>query len=153
MADNGASKELQRILSEDLDRVAKAKHFARVIRAAKHYRWVGLYDVDVQRELVSNIAWDGLGPPKYPVFPITKGLTARAIATKSTINVGDVAADPDYLIALSTTRSEIIVPILDNRGSIVVGTIDVESERPNAFDAVAEQLLQNYAELLRAFWT
>lgn len=47
---------------------------------------------------------------------------------KKTVNVGDVASDPNYLTALSTTRSEIIVPVLDITNGCVVGTIDVESE-------------------------
>jgi putative methionine-R-sulfoxide reductase with GAF domain len=36
-----------------------------------------------------------------------------------------------------------------NDRSQVVGTIDVESERPNAFDKDTEQLLENCAVLLR----
>lgn len=61
------------------------------------------------------------------------GLTSAAIAEKRTINVGNVHNDPRYLTALGTSRSEIIVPILSDQGE-VVGTVDVESEQPNAFD-------------------
>lgn len=80
-------------LEQELPRTEKAKAITDAIRAAGTYRWVGLYDVDDEKGFVSNIAWSGSGPPEYPVFPITKGLTARAIATKRTINVGDVASD------------------------------------------------------------
>ncbi|HET9373710.1 MAG TPA: GAF domain-containing protein [Chthoniobacterales bacterium] len=80
--------------------------------------------------------------------PITKGLTSSAIAEKRTVNVGDVGADPCYLTALGSTRSEIIVPILSDRGQ-VTGTIDVESERPNAFDRDTERLLENCAVRLQ----
>jgi putative methionine-R-sulfoxide reductase with GAF domain len=102
---------------------------------------------------VSDIAWDGPGPPEHPVFPITKSLTSRAICIGSTVSVGDVAADGDYLMALSTTRSEIIVPVLDKARSLVAGTIDVESEQPHAFDAGTQQLLERCADLLEEFWT
>jgi putative methionine-R-sulfoxide reductase with GAF domain len=57
-------------------------------------------------------------------------------------------ADPRYLTALGSTRSEIIVPILNDQGE-VVGTIDVESERSNAFDPSTERLLEDCAVLLR----
>ena len=52
--------------------------------------------------------------------------------------VGDVHNDPRYLTALGTSRSEIIVPILSDQGE-VVGTVDVESEQPNAFDQKMEK--------------
>ena len=132
--------------------MGKAALIANAIRGKYSYRWVGLYDVDLQRGLVSNIAWSGVGPPKYRTFPITKGLTSRAIAAKSTINVGDVANDSDYLTALGNTQSEIIIPVLNKTGSCVVGTIDVESERPHAFDQDTQRLLEICADLLISFW-
>jgi len=52
---------------------------------------------------------------------------------RKTVNVGDVVADGRYLTAFGTTKSEIIVPVLDGGGENVVGTIDVESEKPNRF--------------------
>ena len=128
--------------TEGLQRVAAA------LRQSAGYRWVGLYDVDASKGEVRNLVWDGPAAPEYPTFPITKGLTSSAIAEKRTVNAGDVAADPRYLTALGSTRSEIIVPILNDRGD-VVGTIDVESERPNAFDRDTERLLESCAALLR----
>jgi L-methionine (R)-S-oxide reductase len=103
--------------------------------------------------VVINIAWSGAGAPEFPVFPVTKGLTSRAIATKRTVNVGDVASDADYLTALDSTRSEIIVPILHEDDMRVVGTIDVESEQPNAFDEAAQTWLEQCAIALRGFWS
>ena len=74
------------LLAKELPRAEKAKAIAEAIRAFGNYRWTGLYDVDTERGLVSNIAWNGSGAPEYPVFSITKGLTSRAIRTKKTVN-------------------------------------------------------------------
>src|SRR5260370_22582558 len=126
----------------------RLQRLAATLRQSAGYRWVGLYDVDVTAGEVRNLGWDRPSAPEYPTFPITKGLTGSAVAEKRTVNVGEVGADPRYLTALDSTRSEIIVPILNDR-SQVVGTIDVESERPNAFDKDTEQLLENCAFLLR----
>jgi len=71
---------------------------------------------------------------------------------KKTVNVGDVKNDVDYLTALSNTRSEIIVPILDDAGEYIFGTIDVESEKVNAFDHTTERLLEQCAVALRSLW-
>jgi len=141
------------LLAEERVRPSKAKALAEPIRAAGGHRWTGIYDVDVPTGLVSNIAWSGSGPPEYRTFPITKGLTSRAIASKKAINVGDVADDPDYLTAMATTRSEIIIPVLDATGDRVLGTIDVESERSHAFDAATQEQLERCAEALSSFWS
>jgi L-methionine (R)-S-oxide reductase len=145
--------ELQTILALNEDRITKAERIAEAIREAGTYRWVGIYDVNVRPGTVSNIAWSGPNAPAYPVFPITKGLTSRAIAARKTVNVGDVASDSSYLTALDSTRAEIIVPILDDTGDHVIGTIDVESEHLNAFDSKAQALLEESANVLTKFWT
>lgn len=153
MAARRLPDELQKILVLSEDRVTKAKRIADAIREAGAYRWVGIYDVNVRSGLVSNIAWSGPSAPAYPVFPITKGITSRAITARKIVNVGDVASDSNYLTALDSTRAEMIVPILDDTGDRVIGTIDVESQHLNAFDSAAQELLEECANVLTDFWT
>ena len=143
---------LREILAREGPRRDQAQRVAEAIRSSGPYRWVGLYDVDGERGFVSNIAWSGPSAPAYPSFAVTQGLTSRAIAGKMTVNVGNVSDDADYLTALGTTQSEIIVPVLDSWGEIVIGTIDVESERRHAFDRFARQSLEACAAELRPWW-
>ena len=135
-------KDLDSLASTAKDRVATLQRVAELIRGARGYRWVGLYDVDHAAGVVKNIVWSGPSAPEYLTFPITKGLTGAAIFSGRTVNVGDVAADPRYLTAFGTTRSEIIVPIFDGTSQSVVGTIDIESEKPNAFTDDVQTLLE-----------
>ena len=102
---------------------------------------MGLYEVDHARGVVTNLVWDGAGTPAYPEFAITKGLTGKVIAAGETLNVGNVASDPHYLTTLGSTKWEMIVPVLDAQGSVVVGTIDVESESLYAFSPETQRLL------------
>ena len=67
--------------------------------------------------------------------------------------MGDVTLDSSYLTALDGTRAEIIVPILDDTGDHVIGTIDVESEHRDAFDSEAQAWLEGSANVLRKFWS
>jgi L-methionine (R)-S-oxide reductase len=129
-------------------RMEKLQKIAAVLRETAGFRWVGLYDIDHAKGEVVNLVWDGPAPPEYPVFPIGKGLTGRAIVEKRIVSVGNVSVDPRYLTALGSTRSEIIVPILNDQEQ-VVGTIDVESAQLNAFDQKMEKLLEDCAVLLR----
>jgi L-methionine (R)-S-oxide reductase len=131
-------------------RAERAHLIADAVRALGPYRWVGVYDVS--SELVSIIASSGPGAPAYPTFPVTKGLTSSAIREKSAVVVGEVRSDPRFLTAFGSTLSEIIVPILDARDSRVVGTIDVESERANAFSATEQRKLEECAHAALGLW-
>jgi GAF domain-containing protein len=144
---------LEHIIGTEHNRKAALEQIAALLRSSGNYRWVGLYDIDHAAGMVRNITWSGPGAPEHPTFPLTKGLTSAAVRQKQTINVGDVAADARYLTAFGTTRSEIIVPVFDADGENVVGTIDVESEGPDAFDRETQALLEACAMLLRPFWT
>jgi L-methionine (R)-S-oxide reductase len=135
--------EVFRALDGDGDRERKAAGVARAIRRAGTYRWVGLYEV-TEDEIV-NLAFDGLGVPAHPRFPVTQGLSGAAVASGETVVVGDVSKDPRYLTAFGTTRSEIIVPIVDRSGRKVVGTIDVESEKVDAFSEEDRAALERCA--------
>jgi putative methionine-R-sulfoxide reductase with GAF domain len=50
-----------------------------------------------------------------------------------------VRNDCRYLTAFGSTLSEVIIPVLDHSPA-VIGTIDVESERANAFSDVDREL-------------
>jgi putative methionine-R-sulfoxide reductase with GAF domain len=152
MGDTDRLEELRKIVADDSSRIEKLQQIAALIRNGGSYRWVGLYDVDRLAGEVVNLVWDGPGAPEYPTFPIGKGLTGSAIQESKIINVGDVAADPRYLTAFGSTRSEIIVPIFSEQRDQVVGTIDVESERLNAFDEQTKRVLVACADVIAPLW-
>jgi len=139
----------------------RAKQLAETVRSLGNYRWTGVYDVG--SKLVSIIAYSsalsgaypgnsGPGAPDYPTFPITKGLTGSAIREKTTIVVGDVRSDPRYLTAFANTLSEIIVAIVHPQSRAVIGTIDVGSERANAFSTYDQELLEECAGSALPLW-
>jgi L-methionine (R)-S-oxide reductase len=144
---------LERIVATSRDRRASLEEAAALIRSSGNYRWVGLYDVDHEAELVRNVTWSGPGAPEYPTFPLTKGLTSTAVAEKQIVNVGDVSADARYLTAFGSTRSEMIVPVFDAEGKNVVGTIDVESEQPNAFNEDIQKLFEGCSLVIRPLFS
>ena len=143
---------LENIVVTSTGRQTSVQEVAALIRSSNNYRWVGLYDIDHAAGFVKNIAWSGPGEPEHPTFPLTQGLTSAAIAQKQIVNVGDVSADPRYLTAFGTTRSEIIVPILDQAKNRVLGTVDVESEERNAFTSDIEDLLEACSRVIRPLW-
>lgn len=132
------------------DRAAKAKRLAERIRTLGEYRWVGVYDVGA--ESVNIIAWDGPGPPQNPAFPAGDGLTGAAVRERKPVICGDVRSDPRYLAAFSGTRSEMIIPVFEPGSGRVIGTVDIESERPNAFAEPDRDMAQRCAEAALPIW-
>jgi L-methionine (R)-S-oxide reductase len=141
--------EVFRALDGDGDRERRAAGVARAIRRVGTYRWVGLYKV-TEEEIV-NLAFDGLGVPAHPRFPLNQGLSGAAVASEETVVVGDVSKDPRYLTAFGSTCSEIIVPIVGCAGRKVVGTIDVESEKVDAFTEEDRAALERCAAAAKLF--
>lgn len=131
------------------DRTEKARRLAELIRRVGEYRWVGVYDVGP--EMVSMLAWVGPNAPENLSFPVGKGLTGTAIAEKRAVICGDVRNDRRYLTALGNTLSEIIVPVLAPGGG-VVGSIDVESDKLNAFSNRDQQMIEQCAQAALPLW-
>ena len=131
-----------------ISREEKARRIAEAIRASRNYRWVGLYDVGAKE--IAAIAWTGTEAPVYPQFPVSKGVMWRCRSLGVVVVVNDVSRDPRYLTTFGSTKSEMIVPVKAD-GS-VVGLIDVESEKLNAFGDGDRQLLENCTQALISLW-
>ena len=142
---------IQAALASDLGRTEKAVRVAALIRQAGSYRWVGLYAVEDQQ--ITAIGWSGPGAPAHPRFPVTQGLSGAAVASGRAVVVNDVTADPRYLTAFASTRSEAIVPVVDPAMGAVVGTVDVESAERDAFTDADRQALEGCADALRGLFT
>jgi GAF domain-containing protein len=137
------------LMGDDRTRLAKATAVAELIRSAGAYRWVGLYDVG--DEQISAIAWTGSVAPAITTLPLSKGLPGDAVRTRAPVIVGDLSTDTAHGTAFPSTKSEIIVPVLV--GETVLGTIDVESERVDAFSSQDVRFLQDCARAARQLWS
>ena len=105
-----------------------------------NYTWVGIYVMDGD-ELVLG-PYRGK-PSPHTRIPLGRGICGAAATEKQTIIVDDVNADPRYLACSIETKSEIVVPIMD--GDRVLGEIDIDSDRPAAFNTDDRALLERVA--------
>jgi L-methionine (R)-S-oxide reductase len=123
----------------------RMKEVAEMIRAARDYRWIGIYKI-IKDEFVI-LTETGNEPPAYPRFPITQGLCGAALESGKPVVVGDVRKDLRYLPTFHTTRSEIIVPMKNDHRRIL-GMLDAESDKVNAFAEEDRQFLERAAGLI-----
>jgi GAF domain-containing protein len=85
-------------------------------------------------------------PTPHVRIPLDQGICGAAAASRATIVVEDVNADPRYLSCSIKTRSEIVVPIfVDGK---VVGEIDIDSHAPAAFTDDDRDFLEKVARIV-----
>ena len=73
-----------------------------------------------------------------------QGVVGRAFTTGQTQSVPRVGEDPDYFSVDPATRSELAVPL--RRGDRVLGVLNLESDRVDAFGPADRQLAESLAD-------
>lgn len=96
------------------------------------YDWTGFYRVVAPRMLAVGPYQGGHGCLR---IPFERGVCGAAARERRTQLVPDVHAFADHIACSSTTRSEIVVPVLDARGE-TIAVLDVDSDRPAAFGEI-----------------
>ena len=110
----------------------------------RHYSWIGIYWVAGQ-DLVLG-PWAGPEATEHTRIPIGTGVCGSAAASGRTEIVPDVRRDPRYLACFASTRSEIVVPIME--GTSVVGEIDIDGTDLGAFGKADQEFLEAVGVLL-----
>jgi L-methionine (R)-S-oxide reductase len=122
------------------------EEIAELVQRTCKYRWVGVYKIK-RYDFVIEAATNKM-KPACPRCPITQGLSARATEERKTVMVPDVRKEPCFLPNFWSTKSEIIVPIIDDEHDRVLGVINVESAKVNAFDKSDRDFLEGVARII-----
>jgi PAS domain S-box-containing protein len=79
-------------------------------------------------------------------LPLVQGLTGKVASTGKPIRLGDVTKESAYFEVTNGVRSELCVPIISRNQ--VIGVINTESKKQNAFSEKDERLLVTIAHTL-----
>lgn len=146
-----AASELDALLEGDgaCDGIAALSTFVSVLHAAlPQASWTGFYRV-VEPQLML------VGPYQGPVgcleIPFDRGVCGAAARECRSQVVADVRAFPGHIACDVRARSEIVVPVTDDFGT-VMAVLDVDSHELDAFDEVDRLELEGLVEKLRPFF-
>lgn len=106
--------------------------------AFDHYHWTGFYRVTTPGLLVIGPYQGGHGCLR---IPFERGVCGAAATERRTQLVPDVEAFPGHIACSSTTKSEIVVPVLTPNGRLLA-VLDVDSDEPAAFDETDRTALE-----------
>ena len=110
------------------------------------YFWIGIYLAAGDK--VIRQCFRGPVPPCHS-FALGVGNVGTVSQTGVTKVIPDVSADPTYSMCFLETKSELVRSI--KIGSRILGVIDVESDRFDAFGSQERVLLEQVAKLLARF--
>jgi len=121
-------------------------NLAALVQEEMGFFWTGFYVICDGKLL--------LGPFQGPVacyeIPFGKGVCGTAWKKGETVVVRDVEEFPGHIACSSLSRSEIVVPVKDEEGSIV-GVLDIDSKEIGTFDDGDRQGLEPIAALAVRF--
>lgn len=117
--------------------------------AFDHYDWTGFYRVTRPELLIIGPYQGGHGCLRIPFH---KGVCGAAARQRKTLLVPDVEKFEGHIACSSSTRSEIVVPVLTPTGDLL-GVLDVDSNAEDAFNAADQESLERIcADLGRRSW-
>ena len=111
-----------------------------------YFHWTGFYRV-VAPQMLAVGPYQGSHGCLRIAFE--RGVCGAAARTRTTQRVADVEAFPGHIACSSTTRSEIVVPVLGASGE-TIAVLDVDSNDPAAFGEADEVALVDLCEMLGA---
>lgn len=134
--------QIQGLLEGEEDLVANLANIAAALKEQFGWLWVGFYWVK-GAELV-------LGPFQGPVACTRirkgRGVCGTSWAEARTLIVPDVEKFPGHIACSSASRSEIVVPVIQQQQ--VLGVLDVDSSDLNQFDDTDRQYLERIVALI-----
>lgn len=134
--------QIEALVAGESDLIAGLANFSAALKQAVGFFWVGFYLVK-DNELI-------LGPFQGEIacsrIKYGRGVCGTAWKKASSIVVANVDDFPDHIACSSSSRSEIAVPLIKNNK--VVGVLDVDSDKLNAFDSTDQKWLEKMVESL-----
>ena len=145
--------ELSQRISRTLDLQVVLDDLLQALRSAIAYDAAGVFVLSravpiVRRRdpnLIAGMVQVGFDDPPAddPMLRSGKGIIGHVIRTGEVVTVPDVRQDRRYVAGRPQTRSELAVPIVSEAG--VIGCLNVESDRLEAFSSADAELLQFFA--------
>jgi GAF domain-containing protein len=132
--------QIQALIEGEEDLIANLANITGALKEQFDWLWVGFYIVK-NDELV-------LGPFQGPVACTRirkgKGVCGTSWQKAETIIVPDVETFPGHIACSSSSKSEIVIPII--RDGQVIAVLDVDSSYLNYFDEVDQHYLEQLVD-------
>jgi len=108
-----------------------------------HFSWVGFYR-KIGKRLLSVGPYQGEWGCLHIKFG--QGVCGKCVQLQKTILVPDVTQFPGYIACNNQTKSEIVIPVFDNKKNLIA-VLDIDSYQLNSFDTLDKKYLEEIVEI------
>jgi len=137
-------KQIEEILLKTDDYNARMSTVIAVLHHKMDYFfWTGYYFLKNDKLIVGQYQ----GPVACQELKKDVGVCWASINQQSSIIVPDVEKFPGHIACDSRSKSEIVIPVKNNKDEII-GVLDVDSNEYNQFDEIDEKYLTQLLELV-----
>ncbi|MGA9526098.1 MAG: GAF domain-containing protein [Myxococcaceae bacterium] len=139
-------QQVRAVLEGIDDDVAAMATISAVLHHGFGHLWTGFYRVVEPGKLLRVGPYQGtLGCLE---IAFGKGVCGTAAARRETVVVPDVHAFPGHITCDARSRSEIVVPVF-GRDDELLAVLDIDSDRPSAFDQEDRSALERLMRWFR----
>lgn len=137
--------ELSMAATASLDFETVTRYTVEALQRSLGFEYIGLFLTNDEGDYAHLFATSHLQAEyeRNRFIKVGAGIVGWSIEHGLMINVPDVLQDPRHLPGISSTRSELCVPL--RVGDRIIGAIDVQSPRVDAFTSNDERLLMTIA--------
>jgi len=137
------ARSLESLLEGERDPLANLSNAAALLaQSLDRVNWCGFYLLRGGELVLGPFQ----GKPACVRIPLGQGVCGTAAARRETLVVPDVNRFPGHIACDAASRSEIVVPILEN--GVLRGVLDVDAPEPARFDDEDRAGLERYVEVL-----
>ena len=140
-------KQLKEIIDPKLPLVSNLSNASSVLNQLPNINWCGFYLAAGERLYLGPFQ----GEPACAMIPFDKGVCGYAARSKKTVIVDDVNKFDGHIACSTLSKSEIVVPIINNNE--VKALIDIDSPIYNRFNEEDATLLEECAKLLKELFS
>jgi L-methionine (R)-S-oxide reductase len=136
--------QLTGLLNKSDDTDARLATIAAVLHhKMEYFFWTGFYFLKEGDLIVKSYQ----GPVACQVLEKNTGVCWAGIRRQETVIVPDVHLFPGHIACDSRARSEIVIPVRDQAGTII-GVLDVDSKDLDSFDTVDAEFLERITRMI-----
>ncbi len=139
--------QLASVIQAESDSIANMANISACLKETFDFWWVGFYRVLAHGDSKELVLGPFQGPLACTRIKYGRGVCGTAWKERRTVIVPDVELFPGHIACSSASRSEIVVPILQE--DEVVAVLDIDSRVLNTFDEVDRLYLEKLAGMIR----
>jgi len=122
------------------------KYIGDIIEKLLDFKFFTAWQFSAENKTLKLVAKRGYRELELNHIPINaKSIVARCYRTGEIQNISDVTQDPDYLQGSPNIKAELAVPIYSLTRRLVLGVLNVETERKEGFNYYDEIILDELA--------